>query len=174
VSVTDGLPSARLRQLLDHMADATASARVPGWADEHDRWHVYQAAVALCALGPSLREALASEPDEGVATSVVLLAFDRDPVREHRARWVDALSADRRAFVARRADDLSVLEGVCDGSLTDVPDVTAWTHWLQRTSAEQSTVPDVLEQLARDGRTRKIRNIAAERLRIHHGAAARQ
>ncbi|MCC2323453.1 hypothetical protein [Cellulomonas xiejunii] len=173
MSATDGLPSARLRQLLDHMADATGCARVPGWADEHDRWHVYQAAVALCALGPSLREALASEPDEGVATSVVLLAFDRDPVREHRAWWVDALPADRRAFVARRADDLAVLEGVRDGSLTDVPDVTAWTHWLQRASAEQSTVPDVLEELARDGRTRKIRNIAAERLRIHHRAAAR-
>lgn len=130
----------RLRLLLDDLARATRFDTPLRWDDEHDRWALYQRALADPALAADLREAIRLEPDAGVATSVVLLAFEEDPDAGRRLLWVAALPPDRRDFVARRAHELVVLESVRSGSSTGEPDVTQWTHWLQRAAAEQSTV----------------------------------
>lgn len=154
-----------LRRLLDAMAAETGFDAPAVWENEHDRWDLYQEALREPALERHLRDAIGRESDRGVSTSVVLLAFDREPAPERRERWVAALAPEARDVVARRARELVVLEAARDGSLLE-DDVTGWTHWLQRSAAEQATVRWVLETLAAEGRTRKIRNVATERLRI--------
>lgn len=161
-----GAVDGELRVLLDVMADATGFDAPAGWDDEHDRWHLYQDALPEPRLHHHLRAALGHEPDSSVVTSVVLLAFDLDPTPERRDGWVASLSGEARDFVARRAHELVVLEAARGGGEMEDDDVTGWTHWLQRSAAEQATVRWVLEALAAEGQTRKIRNIATERLRI--------
>lgn len=151
---------------LDAMADATGFRAPAAWDDEHHRWHLYQQALPEPRLRHHLRAALGREPDRGVATGVVLLAFDLDPTPARRAEWVASVYGEARDFVALRARELLVLEAVQHSGVVEDDDVTGWTHWLQREAAEQATVRWVLEKLAAEGRTRKVRNIATERLRM--------
>lgn len=136
------------------------------WRDEHVRWDLYREAINRAELRGRLQEALALEPDEGVATSVVLLAFDLDPDGKRMLEWVHSLPERYRPFVEKRARETVILRGLCDGSFSGDVSLGEWTHWLQRQAAERALVRPVLAALVDGGQTRKIRNIAGERLRV--------
>lgn len=158
--------SERLAVILKEIAAFVDQDPHQHWSDEHVRWELYQRALEVDKLHGALREALAVEPDEGVASSVVLLAFGRVPDLDRMLVWVNALPERHRGFVEKMAHESAVLRSLCDGSFSGDIRLDEWTHWLQRQAAELAVVRRVLVQLARDGQTRKIRNIAGERLRV--------
>lgn len=157
---------AQLSALLVRLADGCEFREARRWGDEHVRWALYQEALRHPQLEGTLKEALSQEPDEFVASSVVVLALERETEADAMAPWVAAMPADRRTFVERRAIELLTLSAVRHPDHEGGVDVQSWTQWLQRQAAETSTSLAVLALLARDGRTRKVRNIAHERSRV--------
>lgn len=130
--------------------------------DEHARWVLYQKAMASPGGWSLLQRALETEPDPAVALSVVLHMLERLPARE-RESWVRALrSADKREYAQRRAEELQILESILHGRELDSVD---WSVWLQRKLAEQASDVGILERLAQHGETKRVRRMAAERLR---------
>jgi len=131
-------------------------------SSEHARWFLYQQAMLRPEAWSALEEAVRREEDDGVASSVVVDMLERVPV-DGRQRWVDALSSpDVRRFAQGRADDLAVLEAAVVGENVDP---AHRSRWLQLRLAEQGTDHDLLARLADIGETKRIRRIAAERLR---------
>ncbi|QDW62967.1 hypothetical protein [Oerskovia sp. KBS0722] len=138
--------------------------------DEHVRWELYQEALRRGVLEPLLA-AVAEEPDRTMAAGAVVAALEQVPpsAREH---WVTVTSGWPTAdFVARRAHELSVLESVTrtegddaegdDAEGDDAEGVDSWTDWLQHRASVPTTRPAVLDALATNGRTRRIRLRAA-------------
>lgn len=138
---------------------------VVDWRDEHDRLALYAAAVQAPENASPLKSVVAREPVEGVATALLFAALDMYPDPADRDEWVAALPPDRRAFAAQRVRELRVLEAVLDGDAVSDEDVTGWPAWLQRRAVDCSTSRPLLERLAATGRSKKIRNIAADALR---------
>lgn len=145
-------------------------------ADEHVRWAVYQEALRRGELD-ALQEALAEDPDHVMSSGAVVAALEQVPAAA-RERWVTITRTWSNAeFVARRADELRILEALGvdgpgplvagEGSPDDggASAVDGWSDWLQLRAANPSTRPETLGLLAEHGRTRRIRNLAAEALR---------
>ncbi|MER6474921.1 hypothetical protein [Streptomyces filamentosus] len=140
--------------------------RVSEVTDGHARWELYQAALASDTARPALLAAITREPDGALASGVVGAVLERVP-RAERGAWVEALAPAARAFCARRADELEVLEHLRAGSLAPEPDpalVEGWSDWLQLRIAAEVSDPAVLRALAEAGRTKRIRRAAAEAL----------
>jgi hypothetical protein len=142
-------------------------------ADEHVRWAIYQAALRHEAYD-ALRDVLAHEPDHVMGSGAVVAALEQVP-RADRSGWVAVARGWTTAdFVSRRADELRIAEDVRqDGPVADrdssddvgTAEIGSWSDWLQRRAANPSTRADVLGLLAEHGRTRRVRNRAAEALR---------
>jgi hypothetical protein len=170
-------PDAQLRGLLDDLADAVGHRGRRRWDDEHDRLAVLLPAVHRADLDDVVRAALVVEPDYYVASTVVEEAFHRDPDPAAMAVWVATIPEGRREFVAQRADDHVLYIAVLRGEVEGEPDVTGWSRWVQARIVERiaSDVSDgVLTALARDGLTRKVRNVATETLRVRAARARRE
>ncbi|MBO9555037.1 hypothetical protein [Cellulomonas sp.] len=153
----------RLAELCTALADLTGYDAPPDWRDEHERWWLYQAAATRPLAAPSLQAAVGLEPVEGIATGVVLAAFDSYP--SARRDWIAALPVERRPFVSARARELDILDVVMAGDPLADANVADWSRWLQRSVVDRSTNRAVLERLASEGMSKKIRNIAADALR---------
>jgi hypothetical protein len=73
-----------------------------------------------------------------------------------------------RDFAALRSRELGILESISDGRY-DVGNVKehldSWSTWLQLRAASEVTDERFLAELARSGRTRRVRSTASERLR---------
>jgi hypothetical protein len=116
-----------------------------------------------------LLAAIASEqePPLAAATAVHLLA--RVPPEMRNA--VVGVLADRHGsdFAALRSRELGILDSLSGGRY-DVGDVRenldSWSAWLQLRAAGEETDQGILAELARSGRTRRIRLTASERLRL--------
>ncbi|MFF3064474.1 hypothetical protein ACFVQ3_07955 [Oerskovia sp. NPDC057915] len=135
--------------------------------DEHVRWELYQEALRRGAL-ELLLATVVEDPDHTMAAGAVVAALEQVLPGE-RERWVTATAGWSTAdFVARRADELAVLELVSrtvgDEGLVGDEDVGGWSDWLQRRASVPATRSAVLETLAANGRTRRIRLQAAEAL----------
>ncbi|MFI2429101.1 hypothetical protein ACH5A7_34285 [Streptomyces sp. NPDC018955] len=130
-------------------------------SSEHARWEVYLRAMDSPAEWDLLREIVGLEPDPSVATSVVLRMLERVPDAE-RLAWAERLAVEgKRALAVLRVRELRILEA--DSPAGD--EVAEWSDWLQRAAAEKSASVRVLESLSRSGRTKRVRNLSAERLR---------
>lgn len=83
--------------------------------------------------------------------------------------WITAVAAgtEPRAWVERRAREIVVLRGLRSGGPTDLA-VDEWSDWLQRRAADEAD-DAVLVALAADGRTRRIRDAAAQRTGARRG-----
>lgn len=133
--------------------------------DEHVRWELYQEALRRGVLEPLLA-AVAEDPDRTMAAGAVVAALEQVPPSA-RERWVTVTSGWPTAdFVARRAHEMSMLESVTrtvgdDAEGVDAECVESWTDWLQHRASAPTTRPAVLDALATNGRTRRIRLRAA-------------
>jgi len=131
--------------------------------DEHRRWELYRLTVRLPAVRPVLCRAVAAEPDPAVAAAaVVQLLFGADP--DERLRLVALLPPSVQRFPRQRARELAVLDALrqADGPSGHTADeVASWSDWLQLQVAEFGADRPLRALLAAEGRTKRIRRLAA-------------
>lgn len=152
-------------------ADLDALARLVGqvpardWSDEHDRLDLYRSALRNGVDDDRLRALLRGEPDDLVVSDVLAEAiYKASP--EAGERWLDVAPPSAMDFLKKRLREILLLRGVAgfeDGGASYVAAVLDGSNWLQIRVAENSPRRDVLMALAKDGRTKRIRNIAANR-----------
>ncbi|MYX31059.1 hypothetical protein GTY75_31305 [Streptomyces sp. SID8381] len=161
-------PSPALREVLTQLAQAVGQYEdKASYAEDHDRWSLYHAAMDTSTALPLLFKAVSLEPDGPLASGVVGDVLERVPGDE-RQRWIRLLSPAVRGFSERRAHDLEVLESLKQGAVSAeaVDDLIAsWSDWLQRRAIDATTDQDVLRVVSRKGRTKKIRQAAVNALR---------
>lgn len=132
--------------------------------DEHVRWAVYRWAFDHDETWEDLLEATRVDPDTTLAAGVVLEMLTRVPTSA-AGSWIAACPGEARALAAGRARDVEILRR-CQresGARGSAP-ASEWSDWLQRRVASTSPDPRVLALLAEEGRTRKVRVAARERL----------
>ena len=133
--------------------------------DEHGRWPLYDEALRRPEANPVLLRLVGLEPNEGIAVSIVLQMVEAVDEAE-QDRWVWALPADRRGFARWRAREVGIARRVAgEGVGPDELDVEQWSDWLQRRVARDGGQLAVLDALAVDGRSRRVRAQAAEHAR---------
>ncbi|MDX3457211.1 hypothetical protein PV396_35540 [Streptomyces sp. ME02-8801-2C] len=161
-------PSPALGELLRQLAQFVGGYEDnASFADGHDRWSLYRAAMDTPAVLPLLFEAVALESDGPLASGVVGEALERVPGDE-RERWVGILPPTVRDFSARRARDLGVLESIEGGAMSAeaVGDlIDGWSDWLQSRAVRVTADEDVLRVVSQRGRTKRIRRAAVDALR---------
>jgi len=145
---------------LTELAELTAMSDA-NTANEHVRWAIYQRALDIPSAYRALRLAITKEPDHSVATAVVLAVLERvDP--GDRPSWITALRPRARAFPTRRSEELAVAEAHRSGP--PPADISTWSDWLLRRVATSTTTEATLTKLAAEARTKRVRNLAAQRL----------
>lgn len=140
------------------------------WDDDQARMRIYAEALRDPSLRPDLDDALREDPDPNLVSEVLVLwAAELDGAQRRNLLDVLPATAPRRlrSQVARRLDELEVLESDRGGGLTSelMDAARAGSDWLQRALAEQSQRAEVLGVLAAGGQTRRVRTTAAFRLR---------
>lgn len=132
--------------------------------DEHARWRLYKEALCQDRGRALVLEAL--QFDEELAPPTAVLALELvDPAE--RFAWLEVVPQGRsRDFAERRAIELGVLERLTSGSDVefDSSELANWSQWLQLRLAEAATAPVLLDGLASEGTTRRVRGTARERL----------
>jgi len=154
-------------EVLRHLARAVGRPGDASFADGHDRWSLYRAALDTPGALPLLFEAVSLEPDGPLASAVVGEVLERVPGDE-RERWVGILPPAVRDFSARRARDLGVLESLQRGAVSadSVAElIDEWSDWLQGRAVRVTADQDVLRVVSRRGRTKRIRQAAVDALR---------
>lgn len=147
-------------RMLASRADARADL-----GDEHERLALYRWAFDHDDAWARLLEATRAEQDDTVATSVVFEMLTRVP-SEAAETWIAASPSTARSLVARRADDIEILRDHQVGSrVRRSAPAAEWSDWLQRRVAATSPDTEVLEQLHSEGRTRRVRSAAGQRLK---------
>ncbi|MFJ9691136.1 hypothetical protein [Kitasatospora sp. NPDC101183] len=139
--------------------------------DEHVRFARYRAAFARVAPdgAAALIGRVLADPDAQMANSAVCEYLDRrgaelltDPgFPAWQAQMAGPVAAD--SFAGRRLHEWSLIRSVELGE--GAGELTEASTWCQLRVAEHSHAPAALAQLADDGRTRRVRHIARDRLR---------
>jgi hypothetical protein len=148
-----------VRRLAAHLGSETGDL-----SSGHERWGVYQHAVDTPETWPDLLAALKSEPDQPVASAVVVQLLERVP-SEMRGGVVGVLTEGKsRDFAEARSRELGILESLAARrSGADPAQLGSWSTWLQLRAASEATDEAVLAELARSGRTRRVRSVASRR-----------
>ncbi|MFE6286586.1 hypothetical protein [Streptomyces sp. NPDC057877] len=139
-------------------------------SDGHARWEVYRRAMDSPDEWDALLEIVGREPDPSIAMSVVLRMLERVPEAE-RTAWAERVPLEeKRSSALLRVRELRILEAARGAAAAErapaSDEVPEWSDWLQRRAAEESVSPEVLELLSQSGRTRRVRHVAAQRLRV--------
>lgn len=148
------------------LVELAASAGVTAdLSDEHARWALYLWAFDHDDSWPSLLRATQVEPDPALATGIALEMIARVP-DDGAANWVAACPGTAGDLVQRRARETGVLRDCQRASpARRAGEVAEWSDWLQRRTATTSPDVEVLERLRDEGRTRRVRAVAGERLK---------
>ncbi|MER5478707.1 hypothetical protein ABT026_17305 [Streptomyces sp. NPDC002734] len=144
----------------------------PGEPSEHRRYAAYRAALGQVGEGAELAlvRRVLSDPDEVMARSAVLEHLDRraaalltEPGFE---AWTETLVevVGGDAFLARRVEEWRLLRAVVLGRSWGREAVLQASDWFQWRVVAVAAPPEVLRVLAEDGRTRRVRHAAGERL----------
>lgn len=147
---------------LDGLALTVAGDHTGPWDDEHDRWELYRDALDQGRIDP-LRRLLEVEPDRHVAASVVLSVLEDAPDGDLDG-WAHAVGPEARALVVTRVAEIRTERALEEGLPLGDAAAASWSDRLQRVLAASSARPDVLEALAVEGRTRRVRGRAQHRL----------
>ncbi|MFI9363754.1 hypothetical protein ACIG5E_22270 [Kitasatospora sp. NPDC053057] len=141
--------------------------------DEHARLARYRRAFAQVAPehAAGLVARVLADPDRAMASGAVCEYLDRraaelltDPGFLAWCRELaEAATADD--FAVRRLREWALLRAVALGEPWEERQLLAASDWLQLHAAETSPAGSCLSVLAEAGRTRRIRNVAASRLR---------
>jgi hypothetical protein len=136
---------------------------------EHERWALYLRAMDHEDRVGLLFDAVGLESDPSVALSLVLRMFEKLPAAM-RETWADQISSEKkREFARARIGELDVLRSAEEGLLPLNQAEGAyqeWTDWLQLKLADAAADNSILELLADRGRTKRIRRIASDRIRL--------
>jgi hypothetical protein len=137
--------------------------------DEHSRHALYQAVQADRSLRPQLLECLAQDPDSALVESVLAALLELVPSEDQAILLSIAVPGKGREFLVTRAREVDVLRRVARGAAgaADLEEVIAGTDWLQRRVVARPRSPQILERLAAEGRTRRVRNAAVQALRAN-------
>ncbi|MFD0274003.1 hypothetical protein ACFVHB_08810 [Kitasatospora sp. NPDC127111] len=149
----------------------TLPTRLP--ADEHDRYALYLEALAAAPTEaePGLVTAVLRDEDRVMGQAAVVRHVDVRGSALLRSDgfgpWAAALAAvvGEHPFIVQRLDEWALLAALARGLPWDAAALTAGSNRLQLGVAETVDSTRALTLLAADGRTRRIRNIAASRLR---------
>ncbi|ATY13808.1 hypothetical protein CU254_27795 [Amycolatopsis sp. AA4] len=145
--------------------------------DEHVRSAAYRRVVAARggAAPRELAAVLVRDPEPLTAKTAVVELVDQvaretaDPAEFRRRAAGIVAEADRlgpvkdREFVRQRARDWEVWLETENGRVPDVAELESVSDWMQRRLADFSASRQVLAVMAEHGRTKKIRNTAANR-----------
>jgi len=148
---------------------ARVGERAGDLSNGHERWRIYRRAVEMPQAWGDLLSAIASEPDQPMASAAAVQLLERVPP-EMRNAVVSALADGKgRDFAVLRSRELGILDSLSDGryGVGNVDkNLDSWSTWLQLRAAGEVTDERILAVLARSGRTRRVRSAAAERLRL--------
>lgn len=145
----------------------------PAEPDEHRRYACHLR--ALGAVGADDEPALVSEilqdPDPVMAQAAVARHID-DRARllltdERFPGWVHTMTGviGERDFLTRRLTEWTLLAAIAQDKPWAPAQVTSAPDWFQRKAVEVLASPDALALLASQGRTRRVRAAASQRLR---------
>lgn len=154
-----------LRDVIEHLARETG-VHVGDISDEHERWRIYGKALDCPRVLAPLLSAIRHEPVASVASAVGVALLER--VAPHaRASVIAAIpGCHGRDYASARSADLAILESLLAGAYDPARhQVDQWSDWLQRRVADEADDGRVLAELAQGGRTKRVRRVAAERLR---------
>ncbi|MFI6680467.1 hypothetical protein [Kribbella sp. NPDC050470] len=136
-------------------------------ADEHVRWQLYKESLRDAGGRAVVLRALEDDDNSPLVSATVVRAIELVPEKE-RAAWVEVVPAGRqRDFAARRAIEVGILERLVadDDTKLGGDDTRHWSQWLQLRVAEDANSAEVLRGLAGSGATKRIRNLAGQRLK---------
>ncbi|MCX4524288.1 MULTISPECIES: hypothetical protein [unclassified Streptomyces] len=114
--------------------------------------------------------AVLRDPDTVMAESAVVTHMDRRAAQlladERFPGWAGAMGGvlGGRAFPVRRLREWTLLKSINQGEPWSVAELSAASDWCQRTAVTLLTSYEALGLLAEAGRTRRVRNAAAQRL----------
>lgn len=132
---------------------------------DRGRWQLYRQALGSEVHHALLLAALRHEPDPQLALAVAYLAISALPAVSHR-EWISLLPESVRHKAQERSVEVTLLRRAVAGRLTrDEIDPHRWTDWLQRRMAAEATDRTVVDQLADNGRTKRVRAAAIQRSR---------
>lgn len=132
--------------------------------DEHERWDLLASSLVMGDRQALVLAATQAETDGPLAAAVVVRALEIvEPGA--RAAWVAVLRAEDRAFPQARSDDLEAVDRIVARRAADeeIERLPERTWWLQLRLAQVAEDARVLEVLARDGSTKRVRNLARQR-----------
>ncbi|MEZ0446236.1 hypothetical protein [Cellulomonas sp. ICMP 17802] len=144
---------------------AIVGVEVPARAfdDEHERWPIYEKSWNRPEAWPALLRLVGLEPVPGLGVTIALqmveVVDDAD-----QDRWVRAVPPEDQGFPRWRAREVRIARTMAgEGAVPAEVDVEQWSDWLQRRVSEESSRLGVLDALAVEGRTRRVRAVAAQR-----------
>jgi hypothetical protein len=155
-----------LHDVLGRIAGALG-APLPDAGTDHDRWRLYERAIESSASLDLLRQAVALEEDRTLATSVVLRILER-AADDQQDDWIAQLTPENREYCKKRAAEIRILRRARQGALSAgeiASQMGDWTDWLQRRLVDGLSDGDSLAILSSQGKTKRVRNAATERLR---------
>ncbi|MFB9928109.1 hypothetical protein ACFORO_36045 [Amycolatopsis halotolerans] len=146
-------------------------------ADERVRSAAYRRVISASGRADprELAAVLVRDPEPLTAKTAVVDLVDHvagetaDPAEFRRRAAEIVEEADRlvpvkdREFVRQRVRDWELWLETENGRVPDVAGLASSSDWMQRRLADFSASPQLLALLAEHGRTRKIRNTAANR-----------
>ncbi|KAA8877215.1 hypothetical protein F3087_45295 [Nocardia colli] len=143
--------------------------------EEHLRYRQHQQnlAAATDTTEPELVATVLRDPDSAMAESAVSAHLDIRAAQliqlgaDRFDQWADAIAEQITAhdFLTRRLHEWTLLKSITLNHSWSPDELRTATDWLQRKAADTITTPDALTLLAEQGRTRRVRNTAAHRLR---------
>ncbi|MFZ3468425.1 hypothetical protein ACODT3_35095 [Streptomyces sp. 4.24] len=151
-------------------AEDTSEEDVPS---EHWRYARHLESLAAASGEPGEAEVVAAvlrDPDPVMAESAVVTHLDRRAVRlladDSFPAWAQAMGAalGGRTFAARRLREWTLLKAVTRGEPWSREELLESSDWCQRTASQSLHAEEALRLLAAEGRTRRVRNAAAQRL----------
>jgi hypothetical protein len=148
---------------------ARVGERVGDLSSGHERWRIYRRALEIPQAWNDLLAAIGSEPAQPMASAAAVQLLEQVPP-EMRNAVVGVLADGKgRDFTALRSRELGILESLSDGRY-DAGNVhehlDSWSTWLQLRAVGEVTDKGILAELARSGRTKRVRSAASERLRL--------
>jgi hypothetical protein len=157
---------ARVLSILRSSADIA-----PLEKDEHLRFALYNDALSSAApeVARELLEAILADRDRAMAESSVAMYIDRmgeTSTTDSFELWTASQQGifDASPFLNRRIQEWRLRRAARDGTFVDASDLVGSSDWLQRAVSEEATSTELLEVLANQGRTKRIRATASRRL----------
>jgi hypothetical protein len=143
----------------DHVGDLS---------DGHERWRIYRLAVDLPEAWADLLDAVRHEADPTIASAVAVQLLEVVPP-EMRGAVVDVLDKGKgHDFAATRSKELGIMDellaGRYDAKIARAQ-VDSWSTWLQLRAVSQVANEEILAELSKSGRTKRVRYVASRRMR---------